>query len=53
MPLTFLTAQYRDGQRMMEEFLRLNAGKIVGPETYTDVEIRRLGTASLNRIMTV
>lgn len=53
MPLTFLTAQYRDGAQMMREFLRLNAAKIVGPETYTEREIRKLGTTSLNRIVAV
>lgn len=52
LPLTFLTGQYRDGERMMREFLRLNAAKIVGGETYTEAEIRCLATASLNTIRT-
>ncbi len=53
MPLNFMTAQYQNGQAFMEAFLRLNASKVIGPESYTDAEIRRLGVAPLNRIVTV
>jgi hypothetical protein len=52
MPLTFLTGQYRGGEQM-REFLRLNAAKIVGRDTYSDAEIRCLATASLNTIRVV
>ena len=53
MPLNFMTAQYQNGQIFMEAFLRLNASKVIGSESYTDAEIRRLSTAALNRIVTV
>ena len=53
MPLNFMTFQYQNGRTFMEAFLRLNTAKIVGPESYTQAEMRKLGVAGLNRMVRV
>lgn len=49
-PLNFVTGQFLDGHSLMEQFLQLNTAKIVGPETFTEQELRKMRRADLNRI---
>jgi hypothetical protein len=51
--LTFLTFHYRGGAKLMKEFLRLNAAKIVGRETYSQDELRKFSRTGLNRLVTM
>jgi hypothetical protein len=51
--LTFLTFHYRGGAKLMKEFLRLNAAKVVGRETYSQDELRKFSRTGVNRIVTV
>jgi hypothetical protein len=37
----------------MKEFLRLNAAKVVGRETYSQDELRKFSRTGVNRIVTV
>ena len=52
-PLNFVTGQFLDGHLLMEQFVRQRASKIVGQETYTERELRRMERADLNRIFVV
>jgi hypothetical protein len=49
-PLNFVTGQFIDGHSLMKQFIQLNAGKIVGPETFTRQELRKMRRADLNQI---
>jgi len=52
LPLNLMTAQYENGYALMEYLLRSNDSKVVGPESYTEAEIRRLTSAiGFNRII--
>lgn len=51
--LTFLTFHYRGGAKLMKEFLRLNAAKVVGRETYNQDELRKFSRTGVNRIVSV
>ncbi|HEY5744317.1 MAG TPA: hypothetical protein VIS99_17465 [Terrimicrobiaceae bacterium] len=51
--LTFVTFHYRGGEKLMEEFLRLNFAKVVGRATYTPDELRKFSRTGVNRIVRV
>ena len=42
---------YRNGVALMDAFLRLNATKVIGAESYTPVEVQALNKPILNRIV--
>lgn len=52
-PLNFVTGQFVDGPSFMDRFLQLHQDKLVGQDTYTPAERKKLETADLNRIFVV
>jgi hypothetical protein len=52
-PLNFVTGQFVDGRELMEQFVRLNSVKVVGQDSYSEQELRKLERADLNRIFLV
>ncbi len=52
-PLNLLSRQFLDGYMLMEQFVRLHATKVVGHDTYTDQELRKMERADLNRVFSV
>jgi len=53
MPLNFVTSQFLYGREVMQEFVNRNAAKVVGPETFTEEELRKMERADLNRVFLV
>jgi len=51
--LNFLSKQFLNGHLLLERFVRLHEAKVVGSDTYTDQELRKMQRAGLNRIFSV
>jgi hypothetical protein len=53
LPLNMCVSHLASGRAFMQEFLRLNQSRIVGPESYIDGEIEGLATAKMNRVKVI
>jgi len=52
-PLNFVMFHFRDGGLLMQQFVRINADKVVGQEAYTEQELRGIERAKLDRVFVV
>lgn len=51
--LNFWNAWYHNGIPMMHQFVQMHEARIVGQETYTEQELRRLGKPSCNKVFSL
>jgi len=51
MALNFLI--YAEGRALMKAFAELNSEKIVGPETYSETELKKMTVADLNKVFEI